>query len=197
MQHDLFGSSHDLDLRSNFQHDLSRSNDNLFYASWREEHDVGKRKFVQSYCRKTVSEKLGYFGSFCTLEVKPLTVGQIWEYYSERALIGLSNALFRGAVALLISELCVDLLKIVDIWPTNRRNLTFNDLWWPDLWPDQKCGRSDFFLIFDALSHAAFPVSLRGPGAELEGGCSPPPRQQGVEVQTPSGARVKWILYIS
>ena len=35
--------------------------------------------------------------------------------YSERALIGLSNALFRGAVALLVSELCVDLLKIVGI----------------------------------------------------------------------------------
>ena len=28
---------------------------------------------------------------------------------------GLSNALFRGAVALLVSELCVDLLKIVGI----------------------------------------------------------------------------------
>ena len=32
-----------------------------------------------------------------------------------KRLIGLSNALFQGAVALLVSELCVDLLKIVDI----------------------------------------------------------------------------------
>ena len=77
---------------------------------------------------------------------------------------------FWGAVALLVSELCVDLLNIVDIWPTNRRILAFNDLWWPDLWPDQKSDRRDFFLIFGALSNAAYPVSLRGPGAELEGG---------------------------
>ena len=53
--------------------------------------------------------------------------------------------------------------------------LAFNDLWWPDLWPDQKSDRSDFFLIFDALSNAAFAVSLRGPGAELEGGVQTPP----------------------
>ena len=118
------------------------------------------------------------------MEAKPLTVGQIWENYSERVLIGLSNALFRGAVALLVSELCVDLVKIVGIWPTNRRILTFNDLWWPDLWHDQKNDRSDFFLIFDALSNATCPVSLRGPGAELEGGVQTPP-QQGVEIQDP------------
>ena len=43
---------------------------------------------------------------------------------------------------------------------------------------------SDFFLIVDALSNAAFPVSLRGPGAELEGGVQTPP-QQGEEIQDP------------
>ena len=48
----------------------------------------------------------------------------------------------------------------------------------------KKRDRSDFFLIFDALSNAAFPVSLRGPGAELEGGVQTPP-QQGVEIQDP------------
>ena len=44
-----------------------------------------------------------------------------------------------------------------------------------------KSDRSYFFLIFDALSNAAYPVSLRGPGAELEGGCSntPPPALRG------------------
>ena len=47
----------------------------------------------------------------------------------------------------------------------------------------EKVTRSDFFLIFDALSNAACPVLLRGPGAELEGGCSTP--QQGVEIQDP------------
>ena len=48
----------------------------------------------------------------------------------------------------------------------------------------KKVTRSNFFLIFDALSNAAFPVSLRGPGTELERGCSTPP-QQGVEIQDP------------
>ena len=34
-------------------------------------------------------------------------------------------------------------------------------------------------MIFDALSNAAYHVSLRGPGAELEGALkSPPPLQQ-------------------
>ena len=47
----------------------------------------------------------------------------------------------------------------------------------------------DFFLIFDALSNVAFPISLRRPGAKLEGGCSNTP-QQGVEIQDPSEARV-------
>ena len=42
-------------------------------------------------------------------------------------------------------------------------------------------------LFFDALSNAACPVSLRGPGAELEGGggVQTPPPQQGVEIQEP------------
>ena len=50
-----------------------------------------------------------------------------------------------------------------------------------------KSDRSDFFLIFDALSNAAFPVSLRGPGVELEGGgvFKHPLPQQGVEIQDP------------
>ena len=144
MQHDLFGSGHDLDLRSNFQHDPSRSSDSSFDASWREEHDAGKWKFVQGLSQKLLQKngfrKNRFFWQFLPLEVKPLTVGQIWEDFSERALIGLSNALFWGAVALLVSELCVNLLKIVNIWPTNRQILAFDDLWWPDLWPDQKSG---------------------------------------------------------
>ena len=133
--------------------DLSRASDSSFDASWREEHDAGKRKFVQGLGQKLLQKngfrkKIGYFFRFCPLEAKPLTVGQIWENYSERALMRLSNALFRGAVALLVSELCVDLLTIFGSWPTNRWILTFNDLWWPDLWPDQRRDRNDFFLIF-------------------------------------------------
>ena len=36
-----------------------------------------------------------------------------------------------------------------------RQNLTFGDLWWPDLLPDLKIDRSLSVIIFDALSIAA------------------------------------------
>ena len=62
MQHDPFRSGHDLDLRSNFQHDLSRSKYNSFDASRQEEHGAGKNKcpaFIES---KVITEKrLSYF----------------------------------------------------------------------------------------------------------------------------------------
>ena len=58
MQHDLFGSGHDLDLRSNFQHDLSRSTYSSFDAAWREEHDAGKIKFVQGLSQKVLQNKV-------------------------------------------------------------------------------------------------------------------------------------------
>ena len=69
MQHDLFGSGHDLDLRSIFQHDLSRSNYISFDASRQEKHDAGKinvmslliQKLLQ---KKTFSQKTVIFGVF-------------------------------------------------------------------------------------------------------------------------------------
>ena len=56
MQHDLFGSGHDLDLRSNFQDDLSRLTNSLFDASWQEKHDAGKIKFVQGLSQKLLQK---------------------------------------------------------------------------------------------------------------------------------------------
>ena len=35
--------------------------------------------------------------------------------------------------------------------------------------------RSSFVIIPDSLLNTAYRVSLRGPGAELHAGCSPPP----------------------
>ena len=46
MQHDLFRSCHDLDLRSNYGHGLLRSNYNKFDASRQEEHDALNLDFV-------------------------------------------------------------------------------------------------------------------------------------------------------
>ena len=60
----------------------------------------------------------------------------------------------------------------------NRPNLTFDDLWWPDLWLHLKIDRStsSFVVLFDALSNAAYRLSLRGPPEpELEGVLNNPP----------------------
>ena len=133
MQHDLFG---DLDLRSNFQHDLSRSNYISFNAAWQEKHDTGKRNVVALLSqkllqKKNVYRKNSYFWSFCYLEAKPLILDQTWGHISERAFKELS-ALLRSTVAL--SRVMRQFVE--KCW--NRPNLTFADLWWPDLSPDQK-----------------------------------------------------------
>ena len=86
----------------------------------------------------------GYFSSFCPLEANLLVLGQIWDHAVERALKGLSNALFHGAVALLLPELVPTNVEKVNILPL----VTFDI--WPKKWP--KC----FVMIFDVLSNAAY-----------------------------------------
>ena len=54
--------------------------------------------------------------------------------------------------------------------------MTFGDPWWHDLWLGLKIDQSLSVIIFDALSIAANRVSLRGPGAELEGAWNAPPQ---------------------
>ena len=56
MQHDLFGSGHDLDLRSNFQHDLSRSNYIAFDDSRQDKHDAGKINVVALLSQKLLQK---------------------------------------------------------------------------------------------------------------------------------------------
>ena len=59
MQHDLFGSGHDLDLRSNFQHDLSRSNYISFDAARQEKHDdAGKINIVSLLSQKLLQKNV-------------------------------------------------------------------------------------------------------------------------------------------
>ena len=68
MQHDLFGSGHDLDLRSNFQHDLSRSNYISFDVSRQEKRDDRKINVVyllsQKLLQKTFFAKMAIFGVY-------------------------------------------------------------------------------------------------------------------------------------
>ena len=77
----------------------------------------------------------------------------------------------------------------------NRPNLTFGDLWWPDLWPDLKNDTSSFFMIFDALSNAVYRVSLHGRWAELDGGGvqTPPP---GPARSAPSSGPARVKIYL-
>ena len=65
---------------------------------------------------------------------------------------------FRAAPALLVHELERLKLKIVEM-VENREHFTFDDLWWPDLWPDLKNDRSAFLMILDELSNAACRMS--------------------------------------
>ena len=134
MQHDLFGSGHDLDLRSNFQHDLSRSNYISFDAVWQEKHDAGKRNIVsllsQKVLQKNVCRKKCYFWSFCSL-----AGGQTVDLRSNLSALKRKNV--KRAIECVFAQHCsssssrVMRQLVQKCW--NRPNLTFGDLWWPDL----------------------------------------------------------------
>ena len=57
MKHDLFGSGHYFDLRSNFQHDLSRSSYMSLDASRQEKYDAGKINVVPLLNQKLLQKK--------------------------------------------------------------------------------------------------------------------------------------------
>ena len=61
MQHDLFGSGQDLNLRSNFQLDFSMSNYISFDASRQEKHDAGKINVVSLLSQKLLQKKKTIF----------------------------------------------------------------------------------------------------------------------------------------
>ena len=65
MQHDVFGSGHQLDLRLNFQHDLLRCNFSSFDASWQGKRNAGKINVMpllsQKSLKKDIFRKNGYF----------------------------------------------------------------------------------------------------------------------------------------
>ena len=58
MQHDPFRSGHDLDLRSKFQHDLSRSNYISFDAARQYKHDASKINIVSSLSQKLLQKNV-------------------------------------------------------------------------------------------------------------------------------------------
>ena len=58
MQYDFFGSGQGHDLRSNFQHDLLRSNYISFDAARQEKHDAGKISIVSLLSQKLLQKNL-------------------------------------------------------------------------------------------------------------------------------------------
>ena len=118
-QHDLFGSGHDLDLRSNFQRGLSRSTYISFDAPRQEKHDAGKINVVpllsQKLLQKNLYCKKRLFLEFLLPGGQTVDLRSNLRTLSERALKELSNALLRSTVALLVPELCASLSKNVEI----------------------------------------------------------------------------------
>ena len=57
-QSELFRPGHDLDLKSNFQNHLLRSNYSSFNARQQENHDVGKVNVVLLLSKKLLQKKL-------------------------------------------------------------------------------------------------------------------------------------------
>ena len=126
-----------------------RSTFSLFDVSRRQKRNAGKRNvetlLSQKWLQENIVRKKAIFRVFCPLKAKPLTWGQIWAQLAETPLKGLSNALFCGAIALLVSELCAAASKTEKCW--NRQHFTFADLWWPDIRPDLKNDRFVFVLF--------------------------------------------------
>ena len=129
----MFGSGHDLDLRSKFQLDLLMSYYTSFDAAWWEKHHgywiIILATLCRSYAQKTIWGNIVYFYNFWPLEVKPLTWGQIWRHRPGRAVNGLSFDFFRAALAPWVHELERLKLRIVEMVENRKQSLmTSGDL---------------------------------------------------------------------
>ena len=95
------GSSRDLELRSNFDLDLSRSCYTCFDASWRAKHDGVKIISLSFQTQKLSLENCfaqnAVFDHSWPLTLKQLILGEIWRHLSERAFQELSFAFLDSA----------------------------------------------------------------------------------------------------
>ena len=98
---------------TDMQYDLLRLTYSSFDASWQEEHDAGKMNIIPLLSPKLLPKNFFFVKtavfSYCSLEDKPLILGQIWGHVDEKTFEEPSNALFRDAIALLVLELCAHL----------------------------------------------------------------------------------------
>ena len=115
------------------------------------------RTFTESKISlQNIIRKNGYFYSFCSLWAKPLTLGQSWGISKQKSVkkgyrMRLSAALYLfwfRSYAPICRKTC---------WKSP--NLTFADLWWPELWRDLKHDRISFVTFFYSLLNAAYTAS--------------------------------------
>ena len=131
-QYDLLGSPRDLDLRSNFDLDLSRSCYTCLDASWRGKHDGVKIIALSFQTRKLSPKKLfrskmPFFDISWPLTPKPLVLGEIWRHLSKRAFQELSIAFLDFDVAVTGTEI----MRIIWSHVMQFGNLGKFCPWWP------------------------------------------------------------------
>ena len=122
--------------------------------------------WVKSYCRKTLLAKKRLFLEFLlsgsqTVDLRS-NLRAHWQRNAKRAI----ECAFAGRCNSSGSRIMSRFVE--KCW--KQLNLTYGDLWWPDLWTDLINDRTSFVMIFGALSNTAYRMSLRGSGAYLEGG---------------------------
>ena len=111
------GSRRDLDLRSDFDLDLSRSTCVSFYASWRGEHDAVRilslSRLVQKLSLKNFTSKNVLVKNVTylpwPLEANVLPLRHIWWKSVTGACHGLSSAFSRFVVAIIVPEIMADI----------------------------------------------------------------------------------------
>ena len=132
MQYDLLGSTCDLDLRSNFEIDLSRSWCTCFVAPWRGKHDGVKINALSLIAKKlfakTVFRDNSHFDLWWPLEPQLLTWAQIWRQNVTGAFQELSIAFFGFFLAIIVPEISSD------FWENLTKTGKF-DLEWPLVTP--------------------------------------------------------------
>ena len=171
----------DLDLRSNFEVDLSRSKYAWFDSSRWDKYDVAS---CHCYCcnfpnEKVIRKKLFHskqlFWLRWPVEAKRLTLGQIWHRYCNGEFNYVSNAIFGIFLSIIVPEIMEVFPKWCSPFVKNSKILHFFAPGGHNFDPNKKKIRNSFDWVFDDISNAACRMSLRRSGTELDGGADKPP----------------------
>ena len=179
IQHDLSGSPRDLDhvikprspdltwpwLEVKFDINFFRSACMYSDASRRQEHDDIRIWFLAFLVQTLFARNIFvYFDLSWNLKPNPLKMGQFWRHASEKS----SKA---------IDCIFLRLPTLNSFWDNSTfpkkygisLNLTFDDLWRPQSWPERKHDRSNFEMFFDDLLNF-FPFCATTPRTRVSWG---------------------------